>query len=258
MNDQFPTWLQPILPGTHNAIGSQELAAGVTPSPLPDGRQIDLFGQVLAPASPSALPEKDTLSPTSATYGLSGSISSRSVALQRSLESKLRQQLAKTGSMIYALTWKAKVTPQGWSYYQLAASVPRTSGKDCSSWPTPATRDYKDTGDLSKSQFRKDGKERNDTIARVAQLVPWATPTVTDCKRGVLPPRAWDTGIPLTQQVGQIVDSSSAPTASSVKSRLNPLFSLWLMGYPAIEWASCAERVTRLSRKLPQSSSGQQ
>ena len=45
-------------------------------------------------------------------------------------------------------------------------------------WPTPSVRDYKDTGNLDKSRFRKSGKERNDTVPRVAYGIdPWATPT---------------------------------------------------------------------------------
>jgi hypothetical protein len=33
-------------------------------------------------------------------------------------------------------------------------------------WSTPTVRDYKDTGNLENSRFRKDGKERNDTLPR--------------------------------------------------------------------------------------------
>jgi hypothetical protein len=56
---------------------------------------------------------------------------------------------------------------------------------------------------------------------------------------------------PLSQEIyasGKIPKSFTAETESTVQSRLNPRFSLWLMGYP-IEWAYCAERVTPLSRK---------
>lgn len=40
----------------------------------------------------------------------------------------------------------------------------------------------------------------------------------------------------------------SAATGSTGRSRLNPRFSLWLMGYPPAEWVSCGERVTRSTR----------
>ena len=36
-------------------------------------------------------------------------------------------------------------------------------------WPTATTRDHKDSGDLSGSRVRKDGKERMDTLGRVVQ-----------------------------------------------------------------------------------------
>jgi hypothetical protein len=96
-----------------------------------------------------------------------------------------------------------------------------------SGWPTATTsdtassRDWKDTGDLEKSRFRKDGKERNDTVLRQAGMVlPSGTP---------------------------------AETESSAGYRLNPLFSLWLMGYPA-EWAYSGARAMQSRRQSRQSS----
>jgi hypothetical protein len=172
--------------------------------------------------------------------GLSSSISSASAALQQSLESRLRQQLDLDGLTIYKLTWRHKVTPQRRSYCHLAASALRTKEKDSSSWPTPSVRDYKDTGNLDKSRFRKSGKERNDTVPRVAYgIAPWATPNVS-----------MTFPVNMGQQVafGTTPQSSTAETENTVPSQLNPRFSLWLMGYP-IEWAYCAERVTPLSRK---------
>jgi hypothetical protein len=41
------------------------------------------------------------------------------------------------------------------------------SGKAVSAWPTPAARDYKDTGNLETSSIRSDGKDRTDTLGRV-------------------------------------------------------------------------------------------
>jgi len=81
--------------------------------------------------------------------------------------------------------------------------------------PTPSTRDYKDTGSLESSQFRKCGKERNDTLGRVAY-------------------------------------GSAAPMEN--KGSLNPAFPCWLMGYPT-EWGSCADMVTLLCLRQPRNSS---
>src|SRR5690606_12276915 len=65
-------------------------------------------------------------------------------------------------------------------FWAHTASARRTSGNDCGSWPTPTTRDHKDTGDLSGSMYRKDGKLRDDTVPRVAWLAGWTTPQAHD------------------------------------------------------------------------------
>jgi hypothetical protein len=62
-----------------------------------------------------------------------------------------------------------------------------------SMWPTPTVRDYKDTGDMSNSMVRKDGKTRMDTLGRLT------------------------------------FDGSPAQTGN--KGQLNPQFVSWLMGY---------------------------
>jgi hypothetical protein len=54
----------------------------------------DLFGQALAPASPSAPPASSVAATMSATYGLRSSASSASVALSASLASRLPALLA--------------------------------------------------------------------------------------------------------------------------------------------------------------------
>ena len=238
-----------------SVISSQESEGGVERYNSRGGVQTDLFGQEVLPANLSQQPGNNQAKTTSDTSGLSSSISSASADLQQSLASKLRQQLDLDGLTIYKGTWKEKTTPQQRLYFQAVVSQPRTKGTDSSSWPTPrvadtnnlnnsptvvqarvtkgratvaeiashnvsswptpATRDYRDTGDLDKSRYRKDGKERLDTVPRIAF--------------GVEKP-------------------STAETESTAPSQLNPRFSLWLMGYP-IEWAYCAERVTPSSRK---------
>ena len=85
-------------------------------------------------------------------------------------------------------TWKALVTQRRGAYSARLNAVRLTSAKECSSWPTATTRDWKDTGDMSQSMIRKDGKERMDTLGRVVQAnhsthgsrlglsVDWRTP----------------------------------------------------------------------------------
>lgn len=84
-------------------------------------------------------------------------------------------------------------------------------------WATPATRDHKDTGDLSGSMFRQDGRPRHDTVPRQAAMI-----------------------------VGS--DSQTGPSG-----QLNPGHSRWLMGYPP-EWDDCAATVTPSSRRSRRSS----
>ena len=42
----------------------------------------------------------------------------------------------------------------------------------------------------------------------------WASPTAMDGNRGTRPPREWDTGVPLSQQVGLTVQGWSTPRSS--------------------------------------------
>lgn len=115
-------------------------------------------------------------------------------------------------------------------------------------WPTPNSTDTKGDGqpnnrrpvcddDLPARVNRIFGPTPSSSPAPTANgggcLAGWCSPTAQDHSRGVRPPREQDTGIPLTQQV-----------AGLANGKLNPRFSLWLMGYP-IEWVSCGERATR-------------
>lgn len=78
---------------------------------------------------------------TSGTSGPRSTISLNSVALQQSLESRLRAKTQTLGSTLYKLTWKPWVTTSGPSRFRLRASVLRTSETACTGWPTPITND---------------------------------------------------------------------------------------------------------------------
>ena len=88
-------------------------------------------------------------------------------------------------------------------------------------WATPAARDHKDTGNLEASRFRKDGKERNDTLARQVPL-----------------------GLP----------STSSPAQTEKRGALNPALPRWLMGFPPA-WCDCAVMAMQLFLSVRKSSS---
>lgn len=129
---------------SRNAIGSQELASGPMPPVKQDGRMIDPCGPARAPVSLSAQQAQARGLLTSGTCGPTGTISSRSDALQWFLVSRLQARMRNLGSTLYRLTWKAWVTPLGRRLTRQRASVPRTSETGLIGWPTPTTRDHKD------------------------------------------------------------------------------------------------------------------
>ena len=174
---------------------------------------------------------------------------SPSAILQRSLESRLRHRMGVYGSLEYSLTWKRWDIEGQEPICALRASVRRTSGRDCTGWPTVSTRDHK--GGYRGGRIRK-GKISTDTLDVVSQIAGWASPTAQDHSRGVNPPRPQDTGIPLSQQVGMI--TSSSPASTEKRGALNPDLCRWLMGYPT-EWGLYGAMVTPSSRKSRQSSS---
>src|SRR3990167_6009397 len=95
------------------------------------------------------------------------SASSESIALQSSWVNRLRQNTRLLGSTLFYLTWKERVTPQGRSICALRASVRRTSGNACGSWPR--TRGQHGCGP-------SDGTTRGLTPEGAARLASWPTP----------------------------------------------------------------------------------
>ena len=112
-----------------------------------------------------------------------GSGWSRPSGLLSFLGSKLQPQSIKTiGLMIYSMGWKQKVTPQGRSYFQLAASARRTFDSDCGlrqGWPTPTTHNAKELG------YPAEWNRKTLGLGTQAHLSGWPTPQTMD----TLPPK---------------------------------------------------------------------
>lgn len=162
------------------------------------GQQAGESGLDHVPVSRSAQRASGKEKKTKGTSGQSGLILSEGTTLSasenlsQSLVSRLRQRLGTVGSMEYVETWKERTTPSGMRYWEHTASGHRTSGSDC-------------TG--------------------------WAPPTAEDGRRGGLPPRPHDTGVPLSQQVALVgwVSPSSRDwkdTAGMSETGTNPDGSL--------------------------------
>ena len=140
---------------------------------------------------------------TSGTYGPRSTGSSASAALQSSLENKLRQRTASAGLTLYKLTWKDRGTPQGLPICALRASAHRTSGSDCTGWPTPVANDDNKTPEahlaMKQRMGVRDGSNSNrvaiTSLQVMAQMTGWTTTTTRDWKDtgGDIVPRS-DTG----------------------------------------------------------------
>lgn len=271
MTDPSPMSSQETFEDTTSAISSQASAGGLMPSSLPSG-ETNQSGPEAVPANPSPWRERERARLTSGTFGQPFSVSSPSADLQLSLESRLLVRMARYGSPEYALKWSRSPMQWGEQICALRALARPTSGKDSIGWPTPQAHDSgasgagtrergtatvslpnliagwmtpREKGDARGTRFEQ-GEVRN--LEDQLKLAGWATPAATDTPRSPESARnriAAGHQDDLPTQVGRIPPSSNAETESFGASRLNPLFSLWLQGFPAEEWASCGVRETQ-------------
>lgn len=145
---------------TPKLISSPGLADGLSPCGSLAGPTIAASGLAVARASASAASAPRM---TTGESGTGGGASSRSLALQSSLESRLREVLDLSGSPEFLLSWRTISLPSGRQILGLAASARRISESGAYSWPwaTPKASDGEKASALSKA---RQGKRRPDNL----------------------------------------------------------------------------------------------
>ena len=195
--------------------------------------------------------------PTNGTYGRKSGESSpesnhRNDRLQF-LESRLLERLERYGSPEYKLVWKYLDTPLGPLILRRVALGRRTSGKDCSGWPTPQTQTPKKekVNESGSSDFSRKvdvamgvrdtvNGRKDQQLAR--RLAGWATPKATDSHGN----KRHGTGGQGLHTIAEeavygVIIGSTVPTGK--RGVLNPDLPRWLMGFEA-EWDSYAVTAT--------------
>lgn len=186
-----------MLPGLDSVISSPGSADGRTPSDSPESPTMPTSGPGPAPASRSRPRARGAEHATLDIFGQHGSHSSESVALQSSLESRLRAEMDSLGSTLFTLTWSDAVTPSGRRILARRASARRTPDSASTSWPTPVKEDAKSS---ARHGYMNDGKERSakrrqrETLTGnagttmleldAARLASWPSPTAGQADSG--------------------------------------------------------------------------
>jgi hypothetical protein len=210
-------------------------------------------------------------SPTPGTYGRKCGGLFETDALDISLGNRLQEKMEEFGSRLFVLRWKYWDMPLGRRVLAQQVSGRRTSGSDCTSWPSPTSSNadygcqYKTMEWKLQSGKRPSGAQIGAQLSVTALMAAWATPNAMDfLPNGNLDNRKTKGGCvnlkdqaPLTAS-GETQNGSGAATGSG--GQLNPRHSAWLMGLPIV-WDECALRVekkssSRSSRKAKTESEG--
>jgi hypothetical protein len=246
------------------------------PCGSPDGPTINLSGPEAVHASHSHPQGNGRWTRTSATFGPLFEPSYPSERLQLFLENRLRARMAAFGSPEYALTWKQWEMCSGPQICALRALAHRTRGSGFIGWPTPRAnkrgmpdshgkapnlKGWQTPTVPSKTNGHQAGNNRFVTSVTTA-MKGWATPRQRDYKgNGVSIARAekgvadsLDLQCKLVCLNGTDRPSPLSAWMDRAAFPLNPMHSLWLMGFPP-EWANCADRAMQSCRNSRRNSS---
>lgn len=255
---------------TLNAIFLPESEAGLKHFNSQAGIQLDLFGQVAAPASHSVAQEINSEPMTSDTSGPLSLISSASAALQSSLANRLQVNLDVNGCPEYSLTWKEWDMPGREPICALRASGRHTSASESigeelnggiPSYSPPianapaetmtaqetaaATLSAQDAEANIRSVNAQDQLKMDTTTMSkeaLSTLTGWVTPNTRDWKdtAGQKTHATNPDGTPRVRldqaprQAFQIIGTTSKPHISKEERPVaySAEHSRWLMGYP--------------------------
>ena len=235
----------------------EALADDMYPTAPTVSSQLTLFAEAF-PASRTVLLADVPAPPTSATSGPSSSDSFASVDPDGSWRKTCQgySQVTLDGSLArFSETWpRAGMTRSGIAYRRVPLA-PLTGETESGSWPTPSSRDWKDTPGMAQTAFDTSGKFRNriDQTARMVYAVErgqWPTPTAGD-SRNARNATAGRTNPSSAHHAG----TTLSDLAFAVNGSLNPTWVEWLMGYP-LGWTACAAWGTASSRRSRSGSRG--
>lgn len=170
-----------------------------------------------------------------------------SASLQSALNARLRERLKLSGSTLFNETWRERTTPSGHQFSAHTASVPRTSGNDCGSWPTPrSTEAGHSTGNADRAFDRKSRLE--DTIF----LASWPAPCTQDGPNGG-PSQGTDRLPGAASLSGWVSPQAADANGSGINQNTS---SLCRQSRQLAGWATTTTRDYRHANALPWSERG--
>lgn len=210
INGASPRSSPKTLKGSTAATSSPVSAVGSSLSGSPDGQRDSQSGPVPRRANRTASRGKGKGTRTLETFGPNSVASSQHDDLQSSLESSLQTLL--NGSPGSEVIWEHWTTPWGQSRLRPRSSGQTTGANDTILLPTP-TASMQTGADLLQAMHASSDPRR--LSYPVAKTLAAKLSTEVSVWRPLLAP-----------------------------SRLDPTWTLWRMGYPAM-WHSCGVRATR-------------